>query len=628
MARLSLNCSCGWNFFIPGTTGGHEVACPSCGQNVRIPGRKPGQSAPMTAGEIALEVQRKQSTTKAIIGAAVAAVIVIAVVAFFFVGGKSSSEDEGKTGDAKGGGSLTGLGSSSGSGTGGRQNPFHSGASSSSSSSEIDLPKIAPESPLYSAAQIQEMKHDVFANVWLINMATVLSECFRYRNLTNEWAQTQADIANYEGKIKRNLGELAKVGEKVILEPYLAQGDQIMGFAQRDFKTMKPAEAAQVLNTWVNNWRPGSALEQVNLLRGDKSMTIYMEFPEDTKELLVLTRHPALMAAGDPGSGFVGEVVAIPADVLASIKAGFEGLPPGYRSYLIPADRKRLEDLTASRRGASEDLDWLKTRILAESIPTFQREAEQVRSQVLALEPKLKENAATDVIYRKNGTKVEGQIVETTDAYVKIKTRFGAASIPKEEIQKIEKGKGSATEFPARYAEAKGNLEKLVPLLAWCTEKSLKLEKEYVAYNILTMDASNEKARSAVGLARPVIGAGVPPPPPSKITVIETTKSSAMEKTMDVIAGDVISRNQVFADVVQEMRRRTDTLTTTELPVAPEKAAKGVSVIQNPLTFDPSKLTVPNAVEIGTWWSQLTADERRQFAKYYGLWCAFTRGRK
>jgi len=55
--------------------------------------------------------------------------------------------------------------------------------------------------------------------------------------------------------------------------------------------------------------------------------------------------------------------------------------------------------------------------------------------------------------------------------------------------------------------------------------------------------------------------------------------------------------------------------------------AKGVSVIQNPLTFDPSKLTVPQAVEIGTWWSQLTADERRQFAKYFGLWCAFTRGR-
>ena len=48
MARLSLNCSCGWNFFLPSTTPGHEVACPSCGQNVRVPGRKraaPGGSS-------------------------------------------------------------------------------------------------------------------------------------------------------------------------------------------------------------------------------------------------------------------------------------------------------------------------------------------------------------------------------------------------------------------------------------------------------------------------------------------------------------------------------------------------------------------------------------------------------
>lgn len=620
MARMSLNCSCGWNFFIPGTTGGHEVACPSCGQNVRIPGRKPGQTVPMTAGEIALEVQRKQSRIKVILGSAVAAVLVIAVAAAFFMGGKSPEEDP-KAGDGKD--RLTGLGAGSGGGSASK-NPFRASAPS-----ENELPPAPPPPPpLYSPAQIQEMKHDVFANVWLINMATVLSECFRYRNLTNEWAQTQADIAIYDGKVKRLLGELAKVGEKVILEPYLAQGDQIIGFAQRDFKTLKPGDAAQVLNTWVNNWRSGSALEQVNLIRGDKPMTIYMEFPEDTKELLTLTRHPALMAAGDPSSGIVGDLVAIPADLIASVKAGFDSLPPGYRSYLIPADRKRLEDLSSSRRGGTDDVDWIKTRILAESLPTFQREAEQIRSQTLALEPRLKENAATDVITRKNGTKVEGQIVETTEAFVKIKTRFGAASIPKDEVQKIEKGKGSATEFPARYAEAKGSLEKLVPLLAWCTEKSLKLEKEFVAYNILTMDASNEKARSAVGLARPVIGAGVPPPPPSKITMIDTTKSSATDRTVDVIAGDVISRNQVFADVIQEMRRRTDTLTIPDLPVPPEKAAKGVSVIQNPLTFDPSKLTVPNAVEVGTWWSQLSQEERRQFAKYYGLWCAFTRGRK
>src|SRR5579859_7749199 len=101
MARLSLNCSCGWNFFIPGTTPGHEVTCPSCNQNVRIPGRKPGQSAPQTAGEIALEVHRKQSRIKMIIGACVAALLALGIVGYFSLGGKSSSDEDSGTGEKR-----------------------------------------------------------------------------------------------------------------------------------------------------------------------------------------------------------------------------------------------------------------------------------------------------------------------------------------------------------------------------------------------------------------------------------------------------------------------------------------------------------------------------------------------
>jgi len=405
MARLSLNCSCGWNFFIPGTTPGHEVTCPSCGQVVRIPGRKPGQSAPQTAGEIALEVNRRQSRVKMIIGAAIAAIIVVAVGAVFFLGGKSEPDEDAKGGDKKGR-DLTGLGNSGPGGKSRPNNPF----ATPPGNSEIDLPPAPPPPPaLYSAAQIEEMRHNVFANVWLINMATVISECLRFRNLTSEWAQVQADVANYEAKLKHDLGELSKVGTKVVLEPYLAQGDQIVGFAQRDFTSMKPGEAAQVLNAWVNNWSAGSALEQALVVRDGKKMTIYMEFPEATRELLVLTRHPSLQVPGSPGEGLLAEVVAIPPSLLADVKAAFDALPPGYRSILPPVERKRLDDLTSSRRGSSDDVDWLKSRILAEAVPSFQREAEQIRSQVLALEPKLKENAATDAIFRKNGTKVEAR---------------------------------------------------------------------------------------------------------------------------------------------------------------------------------------------------------------------------
>lgn len=615
MARVSLNCSCGWNFFIPGSTPGHEVACPSCGQTVRIPGRKPGQDVPLTAGAIAAEKQRQQKMIKLMVGVG-ALVVVAAVTIILFSMGSEPPPDPNALADGADQG-LTGLGAPR-------------GARKAMRDPILDAPPPPPPPPppaLYNAAQIEELRRGVMSNIWLTNMTAIMSECMRYRNLTNEWAQFQAEIATYDGKIKYNLGELAKVGEKMSLEPYLAQGDQFLGFALRDFTTAKAGEAALHLQRWLKNWVSGPQLEQVNIQRGDKKMTLYLQFPEATKELLQLLRHPFLELEGNPDAGAPGIVLAIPADVLKDITGRFESLPAGYRGYLPPADGKRLEQLLLARKGAQEDLDWLQTRILGEALPSFQREADLVRSKVLELEPKLKENVASDVIYRKNGTKFEGQIIAETAERVKIKGLYGAVEISREDILKIEKGKGAATEFPARFAEAKGKLEKLAPLLAWCAEKNIKREREYVAYVILTLDASNEKARNAVGLARPTITGQVVEPPKYPATTGQPTMEG-VDKAVEAIANDVTSRSKVFTDVVTEMRRRTETLTTTSVPYAPENAARAVTIIGNPLTFRPGELSTTQLLEIGSWWGALSPQDRRQFAKYYGLWCAFTRGQK
>jgi hypothetical protein len=202
--------------------------------------------------------------------------------------------------------------------------------------------------------------------------------------------------------------------------------------------------------------------------------------------------------------------------LILEINGRFDALPSGYRGLLMGKDRGRFDDLVRSGRGTSDDIEWLKTRILGETIPSFQRDAEMIRAKLLELEPKLKENVASDVIYRKNGTNFEGQIVEETESSVKIKLRFGAVTIPKEDIQRIEKGKGAAMEFPAKYAEASTappaeKLEKLSALLAWCIEKSLKTQKEYVAFVILSLDASHENARRASGMAKPLPGPSLLP---------------------------------------------------------------------------------------------------------------------
>lgn len=616
MARVSLNCSCGWNFFIPGSTPGHEVTCPSCGQTVRIPGRKPGQKVPVTAGEIAAEKQRQQTMIKLMVGVGVMVVVVAGGIVAFTMGGEPPPDPNAIAANRDD--QLTGLGGGRGTTKKVARDPL------------LDAPPPPPPPPpaaKYNAAQIDELRRGIMNSVWMSNMTAIVSELMRYRNLTNEWAQFQAEMALHDSRIKHNLTELSSVGEKMSVEVYLAQGDQFLGFAQRDYTTVKAGDAAAHLAFWLKNWVAGQQTEQVNIQRGDKKMTLFLQFPEATKELLQLLRHPALELEGTGGDLNTGIVLAIPADLLKDINGRFEGLPAGYRSYLVPAEGKRLDQLLLARKGTQDDIDWLRSRIVGEALPSFQREADTVRSKVLELEPKLKENIASDVIYRKNGTKFEGQILSETPERVKIKGIYGAVEISKEDILKIEKGKGAATEFPAKYAEAKGNLEKLVPLLAWCTEKNIKREREFVGYVILTLDGSNEKARTAVGLGRPPIGQVVTPPKYPAPSVSASTMEG-VDKAVEAIANDVTARTPIFTDVVLEMRRRTETLTTTASPFAPEKSAKGVQIIGNPLTFRPGEMTTSQALDIGSWWGALNPEDRRQFAKYFGLWCAYTRAKK
>jgi hypothetical protein len=619
MARVSLNCSCGWNFFIPGSTPGHEVSCPSCAQTVRIPGRKPGQNPAMSAGEIAAATQAQQRTIKLLVGVGILVVVVAGTIIAF--SGRSTPPEENTISDRREDG-LPGM--KRGPATPNKiikRDPL------------LDAPPPPPtvdktvNTPAYSSTQVSELRREITVSCWLMNMTGIVSELMRYRNLTNEWAQFQAEMANHESKIKYTLGELARVGEKVSLEAYIAQGDQFIAFAGSDFTAMKSADAAQVIATWLHNWQAGPQLEQINVQRGDKKMTLYAQFPEGVNELLVLLRHPAIGLQGNPGES-VGITYPIPADLIKNITGGFESLPKGYRAYLPPVDGKRLDQLLTMKRGSQEDLDWLKTKIVGEVLPGFQQEAAEFRSQVQTLEPKAFQDIASDVIYRKNGTKFEGKIVpQGNPAVVKIQGRGIAVAIPVEEIERIEQGKGSALQFKPKYEEAKGNLDKLVPLLEWTREKGLKTEKELVAYMILTLDASHEKARSAINRARPSLQGQVVTPP--KYPVAEpAVKMQGVEKAVELIANEVVGKSQVFSDVVNEMRRRTEYMSTKTYPFAPEKAAKAVQLIGNPLSYRPNEMSVPHAMEIGTWWSSLTLEDRRQFARYFGLWCAYTRAPK
>jgi hypothetical protein len=353
---------------------------------------------PRTAGEIAARIQRRAATIRLLAGLG----LVVAAAAFFVLRRGALPVLE-----------PAGIPSTS-------DSPFRTDASPRAPrKSPVTAGDPSPRPIPVSSSRMQELRRRVHENVWLVNMASVLSECLRYRNLAREWSQLQSAVAAYESRIKADLDELAAANETVVLEPYFSSGDRIVGFSQRDFTTLKRREAAQVLHAWMNNWRAGAALEQVQILRESRRMTLYLQFPEDTKELLVLLRHPALQ---------------------------LEALPDRDPGPAVPA---------------------------------------------LEVDP--------------------------------------------------------------------------------------------------------------------------------------AAKPEPVSRTVELIANEVTSQSDVFSDVVTEMRRRTELLTTSTVPIWPDESVRGIALIGNPLTFKPGELTTAAVLEISTWWSSLSHQERIRFATYFGLWCAYTR---
>ena len=275
MARIALNCHCGWNFFIPGTTPGLETACPSCGALVHIPGRKPGMEVPLTPGEIAANVQKRVGAIRFLLFAtALAAAAGGATVAW---NGNRHVEQE--------------LEASAAPAPRPRIDPMR-------------LPAVAPEPtprpPAVPTAQVPDLRRRVLENLWMVNMASVVSECLRFRNLAREWSQIRSTVAACENQIQADLSDLAASGDKLMLDARLAEGDRIVAFAERDLTGLKRAEAAMVLHNWINAWRAGPTLTQVHVLRDGRKLTLYLQFPEETKELLLMVRHSFLQLAPMP----------------------------------------------------------------------------------------------------------------------------------------------------------------------------------------------------------------------------------------------------------------------------------------------------------------------------------------
>lgn len=619
MARISLKCGCGWNFFIAGSAQGHETACPNCGDAVPIPGRKATGEGPKAPGVIAAEKQARQKQVVLLVCVG-AAVLLVAVVLLLVTSGppKPVEEPDGprpidaptlpRTSVVK---------------------PSKPPASTSPLPPDSNTPVgVNRES------QIEELKKAIRGWVCRLNLAGIATESLRLRGHSDAAGALQERMRTWEGKIAESLSSLLELGERFGVDPHIQPGDRLVAFAQKDFAALKPSAIDQnVLSPWLRAFRAGLPLEQVVLLRGTQKIELYLQFPEAPPDMLEIARLPDIAGTGryedppdvpgGPGTPPLLAAGPIPDGVLKDIEARFAAIPTAYRGMLSPADRGRYEALAKAKAGSADDMAFLSTRLAGEILPVFEREVALLRAKAAELETKLKETTAVDVVHFKDGRKVMGQVLEETAEHVKVKAKLGSITVLKTDIARIERGKGAGLEYPAQLASAPRTSEGMSKLLAWCQSNGLKLEAENTAVLLLLIDPLHEGARRAAGVARPVLKpAGGPVPATSGTMGAPGTTGEQVVRALDQLAGDVVKRYPAFGDVIAQMRSGSIGMSFASAPVPPPRSARAASLIKDPLAFELQALDASGALEIGQWWGSLPAEDRREFARFFGLWCA------
>jgi hypothetical protein len=246
-------------------------------------------------------------------------------------------------------------------------------------------------------------------------------------------------------------------------------------------------------------------------------------FKERPKELLaIIEQYANIIGGGPPPDGdkpIAGHTnpgggptwtppkpAALPADVVAAVKEKFFKLPPYYQKALAADEKAKLDQLLKDGQGFPEDVDWLKSRILADLVSDAADDMAFIKAQVIDLQGRAAAaKGGTDVIIKNDGSRIDGRILEEKDEFVKVEfirgTVKGAITVPRADIKEIRKGAGAATEFAPKLEAAKGKAQSLVDLAGWCKERGLNVQRELALYMVLDLDPGHELARKELGKA-------------------------------------------------------------------------------------------------------------------------------
>jgi hypothetical protein len=173
---------------------------------------------------------------------------------------------------------------------------------------------------------------------------------------------------------------------------------------------------------------------------------------------------------------------------------------------MTPAEKSRLDGLTATSKGLPEDGDFLQSILTGPKLKAVRDEISTIAQTLPTLERESEENLPVDKVSLSDGRTLNCKILDEGPEVVKVARMLaggvgGQLPLRRENITRIEKGKGIGAEFAAQWATArKGSLSAMIELLLWSKTNNLAGQAKMVAYTILKSDPANPQARTEAGL--------------------------------------------------------------------------------------------------------------------------------
>lgn len=110
------------------------------------------------------------------------------------------------------------------------------------------------------------------------------------------------------------------------------------------------------------------------------------------------------------------------------------------------------------------------------------------------------QSANADVVYKRDGARLKGEIVEENRDFVKIKVFGSIYKIPREEILKIEKSGDIQSQYQSKLKKINDQDDRAwVKLGYWCQEKDLIPESIDCFYNAISVNPDEKDARWELG---------------------------------------------------------------------------------------------------------------------------------